>query len=66
MTNDELKQDFKDKAKFLLSQTDWAVLPDVGLANVAEYVAYRTTLRNIVKNPVADVVFDTIPEPIWS
>ena len=36
MTNDELKQDCKDKAKFLLSASDWAVLPDVQITNKAD------------------------------
>lgn len=60
------KDDCKVKAKELLSQTDWAVLPDVGLTNQDAFVFYRLNLRNLVKNPVVDPVWETIPEPIWS
>jgi hypothetical protein len=66
MTNNELKQDCKDKAKFLLSGSDWAVLPDVGLINLSEFVTYRALLRNLVINPVVDASFPVAPEPIWS
>lgn len=56
----------KEKAKQLLAQTDWAVLPDVGLANQDAFVFYRLNLRNLVKNPVADPVFEDVPQAIWS
>lgn len=56
----------KEKAKALLAQTDWAVLPDVGLANQDAFVFYRLNLRNLVKNPVADAVFEDVPQAIWS
>ena len=64
--NNIAKRNCKAEAKALLAQTDWAVLPDVGLANSAEYVTYRTTLRNLVINPVADAIMPTEPEPVWS
>lgn len=56
----------KSKAKELIAATDWAVLPDVGLANVSEFTAYRATLRNLIINPVADPVWPTEPQPVWS
>jgi len=56
----------KAKAKALLSASDWAVLPDVGLVNQDAFVFYRLNLRNLVINPVADAVFEAMPEPIWS
>jgi len=59
------KDDCKAKAKALLSQTDWAVLPDVGLANQDAFVFYRLNLRNLVINPVADAVFEAEPKPVW-
>lgn len=59
------KDDCKAKAKALLSQTDWAVLPDVTLANQAAFVFYRLTLRNLVTNPVTDPVWEVMPEPVW-
>ena len=56
----------KEKAKSLLAQTDWAVLPDVGLANQDAFVFYRLNLRNLVKNPVANPVFEDVPQAVWS
>jgi hypothetical protein len=54
------------QAKQLLAKTDWAVLPDVGLANQDAFVFYRLNLRNLVRNPVTDPVFESEPTPIWS
>ena len=61
-----LKQDCKTKAKAKIAATDWSVLPDVGLANVAAFETYRATLRELIKNPVAEPTWPTEPEPIWS
>ena len=61
-----LKQDCKTKAKAKIAATDWTVLPDVGLANVAAFETYRATLRELIKNPVAEPTWPTEPEPIWS
>lgn len=54
------------KAKALLASSDWAVLPDVGLANSAEYVTYRGILRGLVIDPQAEFNFPTEPTPVWS
>jgi len=59
------KDDCKAKAKQLLSQTDWAVLPDVGLANSADFVTYRAILRGLVISPVVDAVFPDVPKAVW-
>lgn len=56
----------KAQAKLLISATDWAVLPDVGLQNKADFETYRATLRALILNPVADPVFPTEPTPVWS
>jgi hypothetical protein len=56
----------KAQAKALLSASDWSVLPDVGLANQDAFVFYRLNLRNLVKDPVANPVFETEPTPVWS
>jgi hypothetical protein len=56
----------RSQAIALLAATDWAVLPDVGLANQADFVFYRLNLRNLVRNPVANPVFGTEPTPVWS
>ena len=58
--------DCKAKAKELIAATDWAVLPDVGLANVSDFTAYRATLRQLILNPVANPVWPTEPTPVWS
>lgn len=63
------KDDCKVKAKTLLSQTDWAALPDATLANQEAFVFYRLNLRNLVTNPVTnpvtDPVWEVMPEPVW-
>jgi len=56
----------KDEAKKRIAATDWAVLPDVGLANVTAFETYRAALRELIKNPVAEPVWPTEPDPIWS
>lgn len=59
-------EDTKREAKDKIAATDWSVLPDVGLANAEEYVAYRATLRALIKDPVANPVWPTEPQPIWN
>ena len=55
----------KKQAKLLIAKSDWSVLPDVGISNGAEFVAYRATLRELIKNPVEFPDFPTEPQPIW-
>lgn len=55
----------KDESKKRIAATDWSVLPDVGISNVAEFEAYRSTLRELIKNPVESPVFPTEPQPVW-
>jgi len=55
----------KKQAKELIANCDWAMLPDVNISNRAEFEAYRTTLRNLILNPVANPVFPTEPQPVW-
>ena len=57
--------DCKNFAKKLIALTDWAVLPDVGLVNQADYTTYRAALRALIINPVADPVWPTEPTPEW-
>lgn len=66
VTTQAQKDACKAQAKALLAASDWAVLPDISLANQDAFVFYRLNLRNLVINPVADAVFEAIPEPIWS
>lgn len=57
--------DCKVIAKEKIAATDWAVLPDVGLINQADFIAYRAALRALIINPVANPVWPTEPTPDW-
>jgi hypothetical protein len=65
----------KATATSLLSATDWTTIADVGnpqmsnpyLANQAEFIAYRNTIRNIAVYPTAgDLVWLVVPTENWS
>lgn len=64
----------KDTAKQLLQTTDWTSIADVAdpaksnpyLVNQAEFIAYRSTIRNYAVNPVVDPVWPTLPTEQWS
>ena len=64
----------KQQAKAILQDTDWTSIADVGdptkanpyLVNQAEFIAYRSTVRNLAVNPVVDPVFPTAPTEEWS
>jgi hypothetical protein len=62
----EPSNECKTEAKKRIAATDWSVLPDVGISNTTEFETYRATLRGLIKNPVADPVWPTEPEPVWS
>jgi hypothetical protein len=63
-----------DQAKAILTATDWTSIADVGdptksnpyLVNQAEFIAYRSTVRNYAVNPVANPTFPTQPQEQWS
>ena len=55
----------KAQAKALLAASDWSVLPDVGLTNKSDFIAYRSALRNLALNPVENPTFPTEPTPVW-
>jgi hypothetical protein len=63
-----------DQAKAILTATDWTSIADVGdptkanpyLINQADFVAYRSTIRNYAVNPVVDPVWPTAPTEQWS
>jgi hypothetical protein len=59
------KENCASTAKSLLAASDWTVLPDVGLANAAEFVTYRGILRGYAIQPVVDPVWPTEPTPVW-
>lgn len=63
----------KEKASSLLYATDWTTIPDVAdpanspyLTNQAEFIAWRSQVRELAVNPVIDPVFPTEPTPVWS
>jgi hypothetical protein len=62
MTIDEVKQAAKD----LLAATDYSQLPDVKLANKAEFDLYRTAIRSLIINPYEMTQMPPPPEPVWT
>jgi hypothetical protein len=63
----------KQKASFLLYETDWTTIPDVAnsenspyLTNQAEFITYRNTVRKYAVNPVENPNFPTEPTPVWA
>jgi hypothetical protein len=64
----------KSTAAYLLSQTDWTTIADVGnpamsnpyLANQAEFIAYRNTVRQYAVYPEAgNITWPTSPTENW-
>jgi hypothetical protein len=68
------KMSCKDQAKSILQATDWTSIDDVGdstkanpyLVNQAEFIAYRSTVRNYAVNPVTNPTFPSAPTEQWS
>jgi hypothetical protein len=64
----------KATAQQLLQATDWTSIGDVGdpaksnpyLVNQAEFIAYRSTVRNYAVNPVEFPDWPTEPTEQWS
>jgi len=73
-TPEELITQCKQTATGILNATDWTSISDVGdptkanpyLINQAEFIAYRSTVRNYAVNPVTDPVWPTQPTEQWS
>lgn len=66
------KQNCKNQASKLLYETDWTTIPDVAdptqtphLTNQAEFIAWRSQIRQLAVNPVVDPVFPPTPEAVW-
>lgn len=64
-TPEELASVNETKAKDLLVASDWTQLPDVNLANQAEWDSYRQELRLIATNPTPDPTWPIMPPVIW-
>ena len=67
------KDDCKAQASSLLYATDWTTIPDVAdsannpyLTNQAEFITWRSQIRELAVNPVVDPVFPTQPTAQWS
>ena len=64
----------KNQASTLLSATDWTSIPDVAnpavsnpyLMNQAAFLSYRSQVRALAVNPVANPVWPTVPTEQWS
>lgn len=57
----------EERAKQFLQDSDWAVLPDVNLANKTDWENYRSVLRSIARNPQdGEVNWPTKPQRIWA
>lgn len=71
---DQLAQQNKNTGKTILSETDWTAIPSVAdplqsnpyLTNQAEFLTYRSAVRDIVLNPTYDAVFPNQPIEQWS
>jgi hypothetical protein len=70
----EAKSACKSQAVALLQATDWTTIPDVAdpavstpyLMNQAAFAAYRSQVRALAVNPVANPVFPAQPNEEWS
>ena len=67
--------DNKATASSLLTATDWTTIADVGnpqmanpyLANQAEFIIYRNTIRQIAVYPIAgNLTWATVPVEVWT
>lgn len=65
LATEELTAIIKEQAKYLLAQSDWSVLPDVGLKNSADFITYRRILRGLVIQPQVNPDFPLEPTPVW-
>ena len=65
VTTQAQKDACKTKAKELLAQSDWAVLPDVGIKNSAAFITYRGILRGLATQPQVNPDFPVEPTPVW-
>jgi hypothetical protein len=72
VTTQAQKDVCKQKASELLYATDWTTIPDVAsslnspyLTNQAEFITWRSQIRQLAVNPVADPTWPTEPTPVW-
>jgi hypothetical protein len=67
-TDQQLKDACVSEAKARLVNTDYSQLPDVSasLTNAADFAAYRSQVRALLINPVANPSWPTLPTAIWN
>jgi hypothetical protein len=58
---DTLKQYVLDELK----ETDYAMLSDVYILNKAEFITYRRSLRQALKDLYLSTQFTERPQPVW-
>jgi hypothetical protein len=69
----QAKSACKQQAVSLLQETDWTTIPDVAnpsdsnpyLTNQREFMTWRSEIRQLAVNPVANPVWPTQPTPQW-
>ena len=71
ISNQQLLEICKIQAQALLQATDWSTLSDVTtgttkLTNQSEFLTYRSQIRLLAINPIANPIFPTIPTAQWS
>ena len=74
LTLEQPLKDCKYKASKLLYQTDWTTIADVAdpmksnpyLLNQSAFIVYRSNVRKLAVNPVADPVWPVEPTAQWS
>lgn len=66
-TPEQQKELCKGSAKMKLQATDWSQYNDVAdvLLNKAEFDAYRSAIRALFLNPIADPDWPTEPTAVW-
>ena len=72
--NQEPLMGCKNQASGLLYKTDWTTIADVAdptksnpyLMNQAEFIAYRSQVRQLAVNPVVNPTFPPMPTAQWS
>jgi len=65
LSDDEKLIKNANEAEFLLKESDWSVLPDVELLNIDDWKLYRSSLRQIRKNPTLDPIWPVKPIASW-
>lgn len=68
----EVLNSCKQQASALLYETDWTTIPDVAnpantpyLKNQTEFIAWRSQIRQLAVNPIANPIFPPKPNEVW-